>query len=61
MIIVLTLPYVATDTVLSVTVEVGSTSYYISRMVESLCIVTVNCYVLISGYFWYIMNLLLKK
>lgn len=32
-------------------VSAGSFNYYLSYFVESLCIVSVNCFVLISGYF----------
>ena len=37
-------------------VTVGSANYYLSYFIESLCIVSVNCFVLISGYF-----LIIKK
>lgn len=60
MLMVLSLHYMGQGKVF-LSVETGSVNYYLSRLIEALCIVAVNCYILISGYFLVDRRLSIKK
>lgn len=60
MLMILTLHYLGQGNVLE-NIHFGSVNYFIAWALETLCLVSVNCYVLISGYFLVKSQFKLKK
>lgn len=51
MLMILTLHYLGNGKILSLTPVGGGLTYYVLWTVEAICLISVNCYMMISGYF----------